>query len=105
MVQDKAVLCVKGTVQEDNRDETATQFSIREVSLPDVSLMAGEGGVVIPVRNREEQTRVLAFVMEHPGLSRVTLKAYDELFPLRLLVHASPENKQIISTIINAPLE
>ena len=105
LVQDKAVLCVKGTVQEDNRDETATQFSIREVSPPDVSLMAGKGGVVIPVRNREEQTRVLAFVKENPGLSRVTLKAYDELFPLRLLFHASPENKQIISTIINAPLE
>lgn len=105
LIQENAVLCAKGSVQEDNRDEDSTQFSVREVSPPDVSLMNGKGGLVIPVRNKAEQDQVLAFVRENPGYTRITLKAYDRLFPLNLLFNATEQNKNVISAMIGTTLD
>lgn len=106
LIADKAVLAVKGLLQEDNRNEDETQFSVLEVLPPKQALTAGSmGGIVIPVNNIQMQTEVLAFVKAHPGHARVSLKAYNKLFPLKILFDASPENRQEIASIIGMPLE
>ncbi len=82
----------------DNQNEGKLQFSVRRIFTPNQVIKEAQG-IVVEVRNLAEQTKVLEYIKSHPGNTCVTLKAYDQFFPLRWMVDGSDETKRYLTTI------
>lgn len=92
VLKDGIVVCVRAQLQEDNRDEDKLQLSIVDVSDPAIAFADGMDGIVVDVRDKRDQDIVMAFILSHPGYTRVSLRARGRLFPISQKVDGAEEN-------------
>lgn len=85
------VLCFAGAVIADNREDDSIQFSVQQIFDPDIEFVDNSRRIVVPIRNKEEQTRLQQFAKQHPGSAHITILTNGCYFyPRHIAVENTP---------------
>jgi len=90
-IKENKVFWVSGQATIDRKDESKLQFLVSGMR-PIEDILDKSPSIVVEVKNLTEQTAVLNYAKDHPGGTKVVLKAHGMYFPTHAKVADDREN-------------
>lgn len=71
-------------------EQRGPQLQIQDILSANEERKASLSSVIVTIRNREEQDKLMKFVREHPGRAVVQIKANNQLYPTNRAIQLTP---------------